>query len=81
MLLVTADSAARAVPICPTVYGRSHHAPYFRETTGYRDELWRIRIDTRDPAAASFFRSYKEVLKARFRQIDIWITAHEIEVI
>jgi hypothetical protein len=49
--------------------------------TRYRDELLRIRVDTNDPAAVTFFKAYKEVLKQRFRQIDIWIVAHEIEVI
>jgi len=26
-------------------------------------------------------RTYKEILKTRFRQIDIWIAAHDIEII
>jgi hypothetical protein len=47
----------------------------------YRDELLRIRIDTGDPAATLFLTSYKGLLKERFQQIDIWITAHELEVI
>lgn len=29
----------------------------------------------------TFFRQYKEVLKERFKQIDIWITSYEIDVI
>ena len=49
--------------------------------TRYRDMLIRIRVDTTDKMAAVFFKEYKEILKERFRQIDIWITAHEIEVI
>ena len=49
--------------------------------TRYRDELWRFRIDSDDPTAAAFFRKYKEVLKERFQQIDIWISAHEIEIL
>jgi len=47
----------------------------------YRDELLRIRIDSPDPQASDFLRSYKELLKERFQQIDIWITAHELEII
>jgi hypothetical protein len=47
----------------------------------YRDELLRVRIDTTDPAATAFLKGYKGLLKERFRQIDIWITAHEIEII
>src|SRR6266404_2531806 len=37
--------------------------------TRYRDQLFRIRIDTNDLAAAAFFRAMKEVWKDRFRQI------------
>ncbi len=47
----------------------------------YRDNLLRIRIDTNEPAAIDFFQARKELWKERFRQIDIWITAHEIEII
>lgn len=47
----------------------------------YRDELLRIRIDTDDAAGTAFLRDYKEVLKERFQQIDIWITAHELEIL
>jgi hypothetical protein len=49
--------------------------------TRYRDKLLRIRIDTNDPTARSFFRKHKEHWKERFRQVDIWITAHLIEII
>jgi hypothetical protein len=49
--------------------------------TRYRDHLIRIRIDTNDKKATAFFRQYKETLKARFHQIDIWITAHELDII
>ena len=47
----------------------------------YRDDLLRIRIDTNDPQARVFFRAQKDVWKARFQQIDIWIVAYEIEII
>lgn len=50
--------------------------------TLYRDQLIRVRIDTADARDAyKFLRSYKETLKARFEQIDIWITAHDVEVL
>jgi len=49
--------------------------------TRYRDELLRLRIDTLDPAANAFLQVAKEVWKQRFQQIDIWITAYEVEVI
>ncbi len=47
----------------------------------YQDKLLRIRTDSDDPNAVKFLRSYKETLKDRFQQLDIWITAHEIEII
>jgi hypothetical protein len=49
--------------------------------TRFRDELLRMRIDSDDPAAVAFLRNYKETLKQRLQQIDIWITAHQIQVI
>jgi hypothetical protein len=47
----------------------------------YQDELTRIRIDTADPTATAYLKAQKEVWKERFQQIDLWITAHEIEII
>jgi hypothetical protein len=47
----------------------------------FEDNLIRLRIDSGDPAATDFLKYYKETLKERFRQLDIWITAHEIEMV
>jgi hypothetical protein len=50
--------------------------------TVYEDLLWRFIVDV--PAsepADDFFRQYKETLKARFEQIDIWISSHEIQIL
>lgn len=48
----------------------------------FRDEVMRIFVDApRTPASREFFIGYKEGLKVRFRQIDMWITAFEIEMI
>jgi hypothetical protein len=46
------------------------------------DKLIRIVIDT-EPSddIDEYFKQYKELLKERFKQIDIWITRHEIDVI
>jgi len=33
------------------------------------------------PEIKRFFKTYKETLKSRFQQIDVWITAHSVEVI
>jgi len=50
--------------------------------TLYQDRLLRIRIDSPNAEdAIAFMRTYKEILKTRFRQIDIWIAAHDIEII
>jgi hypothetical protein len=48
----------------------------------YEDKLIRIIIDVPESQdSEAFFRQYKEVLKKRFKQIDIWITSYEIDVI
>jgi hypothetical protein len=52
------------------------------EETTYQDELVRIFVDTRDtPETRQFFALLKEQLKIRFQQLDIWLTAHPIEVL
>ena len=52
------------------------------QSTLYEDKLIRVRMDVQDlPANWEFFRSYKQVLKGRFEQEDIWITAYRIEVV
>jgi hypothetical protein len=52
------------------------------EGQSYRDELVRVFVDTDDtPEARQFFQEYKEQLKARFRQIDIWMATYPIEVL
>jgi len=46
------------------------------------DRLVRLTIDSQNPDEdVVFFREYKETLKSRFEQLDIWITAHDVEVI
>ena len=48
----------------------------------FRDEVIRIFVDApRTPSALEFFAAYKETLKSRFQQIEMWITAFEIEQI
>jgi hypothetical protein len=50
--------------------------------TLYEDLLVRVTVDSSQPdEAKGFLRQYKKVLKARFEQVDIWITAHDVEVI
>jgi hypothetical protein len=52
-----------------------HHGQTFSE-----DNV-RLFVDVEDnPESAAFFANFKEVLKARFRQIDVWIVSYEIRI-
>jgi hypothetical protein len=52
------------------------------QSTLYSDQLMRVRVDVEDTQEnRDAMRRIKEDLKARFDQIDIWITAHRIEII
>ena len=53
----------------------------YQEVT-YEDSLRRIVIvDSDDMATEAFFKDYKEVLKERFHQLEIWITVHPIRIL
>ena len=46
----------------------------------YRDELSRVFVDVEDNVETRrFFSQWKEQLKARFRQLEIYITVHPVE--
>jgi hypothetical protein len=48
----------------------------------FRDDLTRVFVDVADlPENRQFFIEYKERLKARFQQLDIWMTTDPIEVL
>jgi len=48
----------------------------------YRDDRVRLFVDGPDtPESREFFVEFKERLKARFQQIDIWMTTYPIEVL
>ena len=48
----------------------------------YRDDLIRVFVDVEDKRAArKFFIAFKENLKQRFQQLEIWITSYPIEVL
>ena len=48
----------------------------------FRDELFRVFVDVEDrPEHREFFHSYKEALKSRFKQLEIWMTTYLIDVI
>jgi hypothetical protein len=62
-----------------TVAVRGH---WLYQSTIYEDCLIRVRIDVEDaPDNWQRMREIKEVLKLRFQQIDIWISAHRIEIV
>ncbi len=47
----------------------------------YSDPNVRLFVDVEDtPDNAAFFREFKAELKARFRQIDIWLVSYEIRI-
>jgi hypothetical protein len=62
--------------------GQTLRGSWEHEGVVYQDNLARLFVDVPDqPEHREFFRQFKETLKARFRQLDIWITSHPIDVI
>jgi hypothetical protein len=60
-----------------TIQGQWHHQ---REV--YYDELVRVFVDVEDLLEnREFFLGFKDRLKQQFRQIDVWITSHPIDVL
>jgi hypothetical protein len=58
------------------------HGRWLYQSTQYQDQLIRVRFDVEDkPETWQAVRGFKETLKTRFEQLDIWITAHRIEVV
>ena len=48
----------------------------------FRDDLIRVYVDTDDvQESREFFVQYKDKLKARFEQLDIWMTTYPIEIL
>jgi hypothetical protein len=58
------------------------HGQWTFQGQSYRDNLVRVFVDVPDsPANREFFVGFKEVLKSRFQQIDIWLTTHPLEIL
>lgn len=58
------------------------HGVWTRETEVYRDELMRLFVDAPDSTdSRDFFIEFKERIKTRFNQLDIWMTTYPIEVL
>jgi hypothetical protein len=55
---------------------------YWRhEGQTHRDELIRVYLDVPDlPETHEFFSRFKDQLKARFKQIEIWMTTYPLQV-
>src|SRR5262245_9354761 len=52
------------------------------QSTIYEDRLVRVRVDVDDnPENLQRMREIKETLKELFQQLDIWISAHRIEIL
>jgi hypothetical protein len=50
--------------------------------TTFRDNLTRFFVDVPDlPEHRAFFKGFKQTLKQRFRQVDVWIISHPVDVI
>jgi hypothetical protein len=48
----------------------------------FRDDLIRVYVDVPDqPEHRAFFRGWKETLKKRFQQLDVWLTTFPLEVL
>ena len=48
----------------------------------FRDNLTRFFVDVPDlPEHRAFFKEFKQTLKERFKQVDVWITSHAVDVI
>lgn len=62
-----------------TVEPQSAHGIWTHGSKEYADELIRFIVDIETtPETDKFFREFKERLKTRFQQIEIWITAYPI---
>jgi len=48
----------------------------------FRDNLTRFFVDVPDlPEHRAFFTEFKTVLEQRFKQVEVWITSHPVDVI
>ena len=55
---------------------------WLQEGQRFEDEHLRLVVDVETtPETRGWFREFKETLKLRFRQFDIWIVSYDIEVV
>jgi hypothetical protein len=57
------------------------HGIWTHQGQRYEDDSVRVFADVEDtPENTAFFVQWKELLKERFRQIDIWIVSYDIRI-
>ncbi len=57
------------------------HGIWIHQGRRFEEKNVRLAIDVEDTVqTATFFNRYKQTLKERFRQIDIWIVSYEIRI-
>ena len=65
-----------------SVESQTIHGTWSYHGQEFRDDLVRVFVDIADELdAMQFFTQFKEELKQRFQQLDIWITTYPIDVI
>jgi len=58
------------------------HGRWRSQGKAFRDDLMRVCVDAEaTPEVKAFFASFKERVKGRLQQLDIWLTSHEIEIL
>ncbi|MCW5554227.1 MAG: hypothetical protein KIS67_18975 [Verrucomicrobiae bacterium] len=58
------------------------HGIWRHQGQRFRDDLIRVFVDMENkPEHREFFTGYKEQLKARFKQLDLWITIYPIDLV
>jgi hypothetical protein len=57
------------------------HGRWVRGRQAFRDDLIRVYVDAEEtPATKKFFAEFKEKTRDRFRQTEMWLTSHPIDV-
>ena len=63
-----------------TIEPQSIQGKWLREGLEYEDQLVRALIDVPDTDdSVEFFVKFKETLKERFQQVEVWITSYSID--
>jgi len=79
-LITRRDIAARFGAL--TFLPQPIHGEWTHQDMRYEDTNIRIIVDVEDtPQNSQFFAAFKETLKKRFQQIEIWIVSYEIRIV